>query len=167
MALRRATHRTIATVTEALESFAFNVAVARIYEFASAIAEAERAARATQDLDQTLREAMTVLAQLISPMMPHLAEEIHGRLSPGAATLVAERPWPEADPALVAAEAVTIAVQVMGKLRATIQCPPGASTASVIEAAETEPNVARAREGKQIVKRVHVPDRIVNFVVAG
>jgi leucyl-tRNA synthetase len=167
LALRRAAHRTIATVTEALESFAFNVAVARIYEFAAAIAEAERTARETPEMDAVLREAMTILAQLISPMMPHLAEEIHTRLHKGPATLVAELPWPEADPALVAADAVTIAVQVMGKLRATIQCAPGEAAETVIAAAEAEPNVARALEGKRIIKRVHVPDRIVNFVIAG
>ncbi len=87
-------------------------------------------------------------------------------LAPGSPTLVAELPWPEADPSLVAAESVTIAVQVMGKLRGTIEMPPGADTAIVLTAAEAEPNVARALAGRRVVKRIHVPDRIVNFVVA-
>ncbi|MEO8714786.1 MAG: class I tRNA ligase family protein, partial [Acetobacteraceae bacterium] len=107
-----------------------------------------------------------MLARLAAPMMPHLAEEIHARLHPGAA-LVAELPWPEADPALLATEEVTIAVQVMGKLRGTLAMPPGAPAGTVIAAAEAEPNVARALAGRRIVKRIHVPDRIVNFVVAG
>ncbi|HET6236765.1 MAG TPA: leucine--tRNA ligase [Acetobacteraceae bacterium] len=164
-ALRRATHRTVATVTEALESFSFNVAVARLYEFVNAITEADRADDRT-GLSWARREAMDTLAKLISPMMPHLAEELHARRQPDAARLVAEMPWPEADPALVAAETVVIAVQVMGKLRATISVPPNAEPGAVITAAEAEPNVARALAGKRVVKRVHVPNRIVNFVVA-
>ncbi|MEO9189578.1 MAG: leucine--tRNA ligase [Acetobacteraceae bacterium] len=164
--LRRATHRAIAAVTEALESFALNVAVARLYEFANAIAEAERVSEAA-GLGWARREAMGAMAQLAAPMMPHLAEEIHARLHPGAATLVAELAWPEADPALLATEQVTIAVQVMGKLRGTLAMPTGAAAVEVIAAAEAEPNVARALAGRRVVKRIHVPDRIVNFVIAG
>jgi len=163
--LRRTTHRTIAAVTDALESFAFNVAVARIYELANAIAEAEKAADAP-DLRWARREAVEMAARLAAPMMPHLAEEILSRLRPGG-PLVAELPWPEADASLAAAETVTIAVQVMGKLRGTVGVPPGAAEAEVIAAAQAEPNVARALEGKRVVKRIYVPGRIVNFVIAG
>jgi leucyl-tRNA synthetase len=164
--LRRATHRSIATVTEALETFSFNVAVARLYEFVNAIAEADRASDRA-GLGWARREAMETLASLVAPMMPHLAEELYARLHAGAGRLVAELSWPEADPALLAAETVTIAVQVMGKLRATVSVPPDEAADAVIAAAEAEPNVARALAGKRVVKRVHVPNRIVNFVVAG
>jgi leucyl-tRNA synthetase len=81
--------------------------------------------------------------------------------------LVADLPWPEAEPDLLTAETVTIALQVMGRLRGTITVPPDAPAESVIAAAEVEPNVARALAGKRVVKRVHVPNRIVNFVVTG
>jgi leucyl-tRNA synthetase len=169
--LRRATHRCIAAVTEALEGFSFNVAVARLYELANAITDAERAALhgggPEAGLAWARREAAEMLARLSSPMMPHLAEEIYARLFPDNGHLVAELNWPEADPALLAAESVTIAVQVMGKLRATIEVVPNESADVVIAAAEAEPNVAKALAGKRIVKRVHVPNRIVNFVVAG
>jgi len=163
--LRRTTHRTIAAVTEALESFAFNVAVARLYELVNAIGDAERAP-GDVGMSWARREAVATMARLASPMVPHLAEEVHERLMPGSA-LVAELPWPEADPDLLAAETVTIAVQVMGKLRATISLPPDSAEHVVIAAAEADPNVTRILEGKRIVKRVHVPNRIVNFVVAG
>ncbi len=168
--LRRATHRTIAAVTEALEGFAFNVAVARLYEFASAIFEAEKAEGAageTAGLAWARLEALRTLALLMAPMMPHLAEEIFARLIPASGQLVAELPWPEADPALTAAESVTIAVQVMGKLRGTVEMPPDSAEADVLAAAEAEPNVVRALDGKHVVKRVYVANRIVNFVVAG
>jgi leucyl-tRNA synthetase len=164
-ALRRATHRTIASVTEALDSFSFNVAVARLYEFVNAITEADRA-NDRVGLAWARGEAMETLAKLISPMMPHLAEELHARLHPAATRLVAELPWPDADPALLAAETVTIAVQVMGKLRATISVSPNSTEEANTAAAYAEPNVARALEGKQIKKKVYVRDRIINFVVA-
>ena len=68
---------------------------------------------------------------------------------------------------LAAAETVTIAVQVMGKLRGTVQVGPGAPGEAVIAAAEAEPNVARALQGRRVMKRIYVPGRVVNFVVAG
>jgi len=164
LALRRATHRTIAAVTAALDSFAFNVAVARLYELAGAMADADKASCA-EGMGFARREAAEIAARLVAPMMPHLAEEIYARLNPDAG-LLANALWPEADPALVAAESVTIAVQIMGKLRATIAVAPGTDAETVIAAAEAEPNVARQLAGQRIVKRIHVPGRIVNFVVA-
>ncbi|WP_137127033.1 leucine--tRNA ligase [Roseomonas sp. HF4] len=158
-ALRRATHRCIAAVTEALETFAFNVAVARLYEFANAIDAAKDATGGAR------REALEMLARLAAPMMPHLAEEAWSLLRPGDAALVAQLPWPEADPTLLAAESVTLAVQVLGKLRATIEVPVGASEETIFAAAEAEENVQRAIGGKPIRKRIHVPGRVVNLVV--
>jgi leucyl-tRNA synthetase len=167
-ALRRVTHRTIAAVSEALDGFAFNVAVARLYELANAIADVERVNDPPgPGLAWARREAVEMLARLISPMMPHLAEEMQARLDAGAKRLVAELPWPEADPDLLVRETVTIAVQVMGRLRATITRPPDSSPEANVAAAKAEANVARALEGKRIVKEVYVPNRIINFVVAG
>jgi leucyl-tRNA synthetase len=162
--LRRATHRTAIAVTEALDGFAFNVAVARIYELTNAIAEAERA-ESEPGLDWARREALEMAYRLIAPMMPHLAEEAHAVL--GGSGLVAEMPWPRGDAALAAAESVTIAVQVLGKLRGTIEMAPDAGEAATLAAAEAHPNVAGALVGKRVVKRIYVPGRIVNFVVAG
>jgi leucyl-tRNA synthetase len=166
LTLRRAAHRAIASVTEALESFAFNVAVARLHELANALAEAERAADAA-GMDWARRECVDILLRLVAPMMPHLAEEMRATVWPAASGLVAELPWPAADPALLAVQTVTIAVQVMGKLRGTIEVAPDADPAGVIAAAEAEPNVARLLAERRVVKRIHVPNRIVNFVVAG
>jgi leucyl-tRNA synthetase len=156
--LRQATHRTIAAVTEALETFAFNVAVARIHEFANTIAEAA-------DTGAAKREALEAIARLASPMMPHLAEELWSMLRPGEGTLVAELPWLDADPALLKAETVTLAVQVLGKLRATIEVAVDADEATIFALAEAEENVARSLAGRSIRKRIHVPGRVVNFVV--
>ena len=162
--LRQATHRTIASVTEALEAFAFNVAVARIHEFANAVAEAE-AQLAAEGMGPALREGLETLARLSAPMMPHLAEEVFAKLRPGATALVADMPWPEADPALLKAETVTVAVQVLGKLRATIEIPVGETEERIFALAEADENVQRAMGGKPVKKRIHVPGRVVNFVV--
>ncbi len=161
-ALRRRTHQTILAVTSALEDFAFNSAVARLYELAGAIGDAEG-----DGIAEARREAIEVLVRLAAPMIPHLAEELYARLHPGSQHLVAELPWPEADPALAASETVTIAVQVSGKLRGTLVMAPDAPEPEVVAAAEAEPNVARALAGRRVVRRIHVPNRIVNFVVAG
>ena len=157
--LLKLTHRTIAAVTEAMDTFAFNLAVARIYELAGALA-------GTTPEDPALlyarRVAMDIIAHLAAPMMPHLAEDIFAKLHPGAG-LVAQQPWPKADPAMLTVDEVTIAVQVNGKLRGTITVPAGQpAEQNIAVAAEA---VSTALAGQTIVKQIHVPDRIVNFVV--
>ncbi|MGX9966574.1 leucine--tRNA ligase [Roseomonas sp. F4] len=162
--LRQVTHRTIVAITEALDSFAFNVAVARIHEFANAIGEAEAQADAP-GMATVRREALEILARLAAPMMPHLAEELYALLNPAADQLVAQLPWPEAEAALVKAETMTLAVQVLGKLRATIEVAVGAADDEIFALAEAEENVQRAFGGKPVKKRIHVPGRVVNYVV--
>jgi leucyl-tRNA synthetase len=157
--LDQLTHRTIAAVTEALESFAFNVAVARIHELAGALVGENPT---SPDLKWARFNAMTILAQLIAPMMPHLAEQIDSILVPGG-KLVAQRPWPEADPALLVKDEVTIAVQINGKLRGTITVPTGTDAPTTLQVAKQA--VASALGDALIVKEIFVPDRIVNFVV--
>jgi leucyl-tRNA synthetase len=155
--LRQLTHRTIAAVTESLESFAFNLAVARIHELAGALV-----APAMAETVWVRREAAQAIALLVAPMMPHLAEEIFAALNPGAG-LAASQPWPQADPALLIIDEVTLAVQINGKLKTTIQLPAGATAQTALQVAKQA--VASALNGMTILKEIHVPDRIVNFVV--
>jgi len=165
-ALRRRIHQTIVSVTASLEDFAFNSAVARLHELARALAEAEQMA-AEAGVAAARRQGMEILIRLAAPLVPHLAEELYARLNPGLSSLVAELPWPEADPALIEPESVTIAVQVGGRLRGAIRAVPGAPESDVLAAAAAEPNVVRALAGRRIVRQIYVPDRIVNFVVSG
>ena len=145
--LRRVTHRTIAAVTEALESFAFNVAVARLYELANAIADAERAGDAG-DLAAARREAVEMLARLIAPMMPHLAEEVYAVLHPGSRA--AGRRTALAGGRSGAAgggqrdDCGAGDGQAARHHRRAARC----AGATVIAAAEAEPNVARALAGQ-------------------
>jgi leucyl-tRNA synthetase len=157
--LRQLTHRTIAAVTEALETFTFNVAVAKLYELANGIAGLSGDA---PDVRAARFEGASVIVQLVAPIMPHLAEHLFAKLAPNAG-LVASQPWPEPDPALLVVDEVTMAVQVNGKLRGTIIVPAGQSAEINIAAAKEA--VSTLLAGQTIVKQIHVPDRIVNFVV--
>ena len=167
-ALRRATHKTIAGVTDDIEKFHFNKAVARLYEFVNTITESLGAASngaspPTAGFAWALREAFEALARLAGPMMPHLAEELWERL--GHSQLLAETPWPEADRALTVDANVTIAVQVNGKLRTTMELPRDAAQPAVEAAALADEAVKRALDGKPPRKVIVVPNRIVNVVV--
>ena len=165
--LRQATHQTIAAVTTAFEQFGFNVAVARLYELVNTLGDAQRSmAGGDGAVAAALREGVGTLALLLAPMMPHLAEEVLDLLTPGR-SWGAALPWPVADPALLVATSQTIAVQVQGKLRATLEVPVDAGGAAIIEAAEADPNVSRLLAGQTVVKRIYVPGRVVNFVLAG
>jgi leucyl-tRNA synthetase len=109
-----------------------------------------------------LREGLEAATLLLGPMMPHLAEEMWQAL--GRGTLVVDTPWPGADPDLIRDDQVTIAVQVNGKLRGTLEFPRDAAAADVEEAALELPQVAQQLDGRPPKKVVVVPNRIVNVV---
>jgi leucyl-tRNA synthetase len=161
-ALRRVTHKTIAGVTDDIEKFRFNRGVARIYEYANALAEVKDSALGDAAGLAARREALETLVALIGPAMPHLGEELWQRL--GHDKLLAETAWPVADPKLVVDDTVTVAVQVNGKLRATIALPRDVDKAEAERAALAEPAVQRALEGKAPKKVVVVPNRVINVV---
>jgi len=111
---------------------------------------------------EVLREGLETLARMIGPMMPHLAEEMWQEL--GGSGLLAEQPWPSFDPALTRDEQVTLAVQVNGKLRATLEVPRDTAAAAVENAALALPQVMRWLDGQAARKVIVVPNRIVNIV---
>ncbi len=152
--LARALHKTIAGVTADIEKLQFNKAVARLYELVSAI---ERAPASS-----TRAEAVTTLLRLVAPMVPHLAEEAWAHLrQPG---LIADAPWPVADPALLVDDTVTIAIQINGKLKDSFEFAKGADRAAVEAEVLARDKVIRALEGRAPKKVIVVPDRLVNLV---
>jgi len=166
--LRRGLHRTIVAFTADLEQFHFNRAVARIYELANAVTGFLGSAGSFTAADRAvLREAFETITRLIGPMMPHLAEELWLRLAPASrrGALLADQPWPEADPALTVEDQATVAVQVNGKLRATITVARDAAEETLRDAALAEPKVRRAIADKAVRKLIVVRNRIVNVVV--
>jgi len=158
-AIRRATHKTIAAVTDDLDKFRFNRAVARIRELTNALDELPVAEPGAPEV---LREGLETLARLLGPMMPHLAEEMWQQLEGGG--LLAEQPWPVFDPDLTRDEQVTLAIQVNGKLRATLEVPRDTAADAVENAALALPQVARWLDGHSPRKVIVVPNRIVNIV---
>jgi leucyl-tRNA synthetase len=162
--LRRATHKSIAAVTAAIDKLRFNVAIAHIYELANALSAGLNAAgtEPSPDVRFALREAAEMLARIAAPMVPHLAEECW--LALGNQGLLAEQPWPTPDPGLLAEETVIIAVQVNGKRRDELRIARDAAKEDIEAAALKLDNVVRAIGGRQIKKVVIVPQRIVNVV---
>ncbi|NKB49317.1 MAG: leucine--tRNA ligase [Alphaproteobacteria bacterium] len=160
--LRQITHKTIAGITDDYERFHFNKSVARLYELTNAIAAVDTAKPSVGD-GWAIREALEALVRLLGPMTPHLAEEMWRRL--GHDTLLADTPWPDVDDSLTVDETVTVAIQVAGKLRGTIDVPAGADKDAVEPLALAVANVAAAIGGRAVRKMVFVPDKLVNFVV--
>ena len=137
-----------------IEALAFNKAVANIYELANAIEKAAPSASRTT--------AIRTMLRLVAPMVPHVAEEAWA--AAGHDGLIADAPWPEADPALLVEDEVTIAIQVNGKLRDTSGRARGAAREDLEAMAVDNANVQRILAGAAPRKVIVVPDRLVNVV---
>ncbi len=156
--LRRHIHRTVEAFTEDLDALRFNCAVARIHQLANALG-----ARSANSASVAVRrEGLKAIARLIAPMMPHLAEELWFRL--GHRTRLTDAPWPEAEASLTAGGTARVAVQVGGKLRASIELPRDTGRRLAVEAALAVPAVATAIDGRKIDRIIFVPNRIINVV---
>ncbi|WP_296640513.1 leucine--tRNA ligase [Roseinatronobacter sp.] len=154
--LLRATHRAIDAVTKAVENFAFNKAIAELYAFTNTLSKSKASGAAQVT-------ALKTLAQLMAPMVPHLAEDIWSRL--GGEGLVAQAAWPKADPAMLVADSVTLPIQINGKRRSEITVAADASKEEVEKLALADDAVVKALAGNPPRKLIVVPGRIVNVVV--
>ena len=153
-------HRTIVAVSDDLDKFHFNRTVARIRELTN---ELEDLSPEEEGADWVMRQGLETAVCLIGPMMPHLAEELWHSL--GHQTLLADTPWPEAEADQLIEKNVTVAVQVNGKLRGTLDLPKNSDGQTAETAALALENVSAAIAGKPIRKVVIVPNRIINVVV--
>ncbi|MFT4604670.1 MAG: leucyl-tRNA synthetase [Rhodothermales bacterium] len=150
--LLRALHKTIAKVTDDLDGMRYNTAIAALIEFVALLVP----------LDAVPSAIAGPFVLLLSPLAPHMAEELWHRL--GNAQTLAYEPWPQADEALLVEDTMLIAVQVNGKLRANIQVPTDAVKEAILDQARADDNVVRHIEGKTMRREIYVPGRIVNFV---
>ncbi len=153
-------HKTIHGVSDDLERFHFNKAVARIRELSNSL---DSLKAEWTGADWVLRHGLETLVCLIGPMTPHLAEEAWQQL--GHTALLADTPWPQADQSLLADDTLTIGVQVNGKLRGTIDLPVDCDRDIAEQQALELPNVISAMDGKPPRKVIVVPNRIVNVVI--
>jgi leucyl-tRNA synthetase len=166
LALRRKTHETIGRVAADLEErLQPNTAIAAVMELVNqAYHFFEREPESLDEAERgALVECLTVLAPLLAPFAPHLAEEVWSRL--GKEALLARSAWPEADAALLRREEVTLGVQVNGKRRGEIRVALESGKEEALAAAGAEASVARHLEGKEILKVILVPGKILNLVV--
>ncbi len=165
--LNRERHRLVGKVVEDIERNNFNTAIAAIMELSNAVGNYLRAASAeerAQDAELAAfdRELADVLVELMAPFTPHWSEELwHTPL--GHDTSVHEQPWPEFDLALAAADEVELAVQINGKVKTRITVAADAAEETIRETALEA--VSKATEGKNVVKVIVIPDRLVNIVV--
>lgn len=159
LAVRRATHCAVAGVSEAIENFHFNRAIALLREFSNQL---EKFTVADDTAASVMQEALEVLLRLIAPFMPHLAEE--GWATLGKEGFIHTHPWPEALPALLEEATVTLAVQVNGKLRGTVAVPRDAPREAIESQALAEAQVQKFLADKQVVKIITVPGKVVNVV---
>ena len=158
--LRRATHKIIKAVTESVEQFKFNSGIARLYEFLNVL----KTFNAADGSVATARaEALSVLARLISPFTPHLAEECWVRM--GGEGMVVDAAWPVFDPAMATDAELLLPVQVNGKRRGEIRVAPDATETQVREKALADEAVSVHLAGLTVRKVIVVPGRIVNIVV--
>ena len=153
--LLREMHKTIKAVTDGIEGFAFNTSIAKLYGFTNTLSKSKAGA-------ETKQTAMRVMAQLMAPMTPHLAEEVWAML--GGQGLVAEAEWPVADEAMLVEDTVTMPIQVNGKRRDEITVPKDMDKAEVEKLALDTDGVKRALDGNAPKKVIVVPGRIVNVV---
>ncbi|MGV3693159.1 MAG: class I tRNA ligase family protein, partial [Paracoccus marcusii] len=153
--LTRTAHRAIADVTKAIEGFAFNKAVAKLYELANAVAKSQAGGEAR-------RAALRIMAQLMAPMVPHLAEEVWSKS--GGQGMVVDAGWPKADPALLEDDSVTLPIQINGKRRAEITVPKTMPKSEIEALVLADDTVLRFLDGAAVKKLIVVPGRIVNVV---
>jgi leucyl-tRNA synthetase len=150
-----ALHQTIAKVTDDIEGLRFNTAIAALMEFSNAAGR----------WPALPREIATGFVLLLAPLAPHIAEELSARL--GATDTLAYADWPRADDAYLQRDTLEVPVQVNGKVRGRIVIPTDAAETEVLKIAQSDANVSRHLEGREIKRAIYVPQRIVNFVVGG
>ena len=166
LGVRKAAHKALIGVEQDIERLRFNRCVAHIYELVNALSAAlgnVETAEISADLRAAFREAAEILAQIVAPFMPHLAETAWAAL--GHDTLVSATAWPAAEPALLVESSVTLPLQINGKKRDEITVPADAGPDDIIAAALRSAIVQQVLDGKQPRKVIPVGTRIVNVVI--
>jgi leucyl-tRNA synthetase len=163
LTLRKVAHGTLDRVSTGIERMHYNVCLAHIREFTNALADVlAKGATPAPDLAWAIREAALILVQLISPMMPHLAEECWVVL--GQSGLISEAAWPQIERDLLVEDTVSLVVQVNGKKRGELTVARSAQNPEIEAAVLTLDAVKTALGGKPVRKVIVVPMRIVNVV---
>ncbi len=151
---------TIKRVTDDFEAYHFNTTIAACMEFVNYLYDFNPK---TKDEQKLYAKALETLLKLLNPIVPHIAEELWSLM--GHDTLLVEEKWPDYDEKATIKDTTVIAITVNGKLRDTIEFPRGSSEDEVFEKAIESPKVKRHVDGKDIVKKIFVKDKLLNIVV--
>jgi leucyl-tRNA synthetase len=161
--LLRKAHWAVDKVTSDIErDFGFNTAIAAVMELVNEAYTVKHELYGDAAGEAALRFATATAASILFPFAPHLSAEVYEAIT---GRRVWEDPWPEADPALLASDIFTLVVQVNGKRRAGVEAPTDASREQLVELACADAAVRRHIDGKEVVKEVVVPGKLVNLVV--
>jgi len=162
-AIRRKTHQTILNVTEDIQTLHLNTSVSELMELTNVLLPFAESLEPADELScAVFSEAVQMLLLLLSPLAPHIADELWERI--GMPPSIYQQSWPEADPALAAEEEVTIVVQVNGKVRGKLQVPAGTDMERVQDLALELEAVKRQIAGKDIKRIIPVPGKLINIV---
>jgi leucyl-tRNA synthetase len=160
--LRQKTHKTIKKVTEDIERFHFNTAISAIMELVNEIYVSEVKSRKDEMSRRVMREAIETVVLLLSPFVPHFAEELWGAL--GNRESIIKNEWPDYDREAVLEEEILIVIQVNGRLRDRITLPASFGEEEVKAWALKSEKIQRMVEGKEIKRVILVPKKLVNIV---
>ena len=145
-------HKSIKKITEDIETLKFNTAVAQLMTWLNDV----------EKFGSITKEEYKIYLMLLDPFAPHICEEIWESMGFGG--MIVDQQWPKYDEAKCVDETVEIAVQITGKVRVRINIPADATQKQAIEAAKADPTIAGLLEGKNVVKEIYVPGRLVNIV---
>ena len=161
--LKQKIHQTIRKVTDDIDKrFRFNTAIAAMMELVNDLYKVRDSLSGEEF--SVVKEAVETLIIMLSPFVPHIAEELWNML--GNKKTLFNTPWPAYDPAWCEQAESTIAVQVNGKLRATITVPKDEDQSEVESMAMAESNVKRFLEGTSVKRIIYVPNKIINIIAA-
>lgn len=158
--MRKLIHKTIDNVTKDIQQFHLNKAVARIRELTNALEKMQKGQRAAKAI---FLEGLEVTLKLFNPMIPFITEEIWAHL--GNEELLAKSGWPIADKNLLVEDKFTLAIQINGKLKATLEVSKNDSKEEIEKLAFMQEKVKNSTEGKEVRKVIYVPNKILNIVV--
>ena len=158
--LMKLIHKNLNTITQSIEKFQMNVSIAKVFEIVNAISKFN--VNSKED-EHAISECLLILIRVIEPMIPHLAEECWS--SVGGQSSLTNEPWPEINNKYLEDDEATVVIQINGKRRGEVVVSKGASEEDIYNEIQNIKNIKDALSGKNILKSIYVPNKILNIVI--
>ena len=153
-------HQNLHAITQSIEKFQMNVSIAKVFEMVNAISKFQIE---DEEGKEAINEALHILIRVIEPMVPHLAEECWSLV--GKSESIMDEPWPTINTKYLENKEVTVVIQINGKRRGEIVVSKDTSEKEVEKEIQNIKNIKDALSGKNILKSIYVPNKILNLVV--